>query len=170
MALISTIGHGVKPQSPERRELSSLDSRLLWQVCNVSWSDKPEDRWAMARVVTFLSRRSASESDVESLGTNMSSMDLHGHPSPYAARAKSSDHVSSSQPSLKRPEKASSRKEKTSSTIISSKFRKSFQKFRGNCPSGLLRAFKYDISRGDIRLNESLLEATYAHKWSTQLR
>lgn len=130
MALISTIGHGVKPTTPDRQELVSVEQRILWQVCNISWSDRPEDRWAMSRIVALLTRKSTSESDIESLSTTLSSLDLHRHHSPYSARTKSSDYISSPQTPLKSPERPSSRREKgTSST---SKFRKSFQRFRGN--------------------------------------
>lgn len=45
LALISTIGHGVKPSAPERLELATTDRRILWKVCNVSWSNEPADSW-----------------------------------------------------------------------------------------------------------------------------
>lgn len=126
LALISTIGHGVKPSAPERLELATTDRRILWKVCNVSWSNEPADRWAMSKVVSFLSKKTAPESDIKSLSASLSNLSLHRAPSPHPARPKSSDGIPVTLPNITRP--VSGRREKGTS-----RFRNSFQRFKGDC-------------------------------------
>lgn len=131
MVLISVISRGVKPAAPERHELISTDRRILWQVCNVSWSDKPKDRWTMSKIVKILKKKTARKSGDKSLNPPRSDL----HTSPSLTRAKSTEHTTILQSNVKKSENPSGlpiEEKRSLTTVIVSWLRSRPQRFKGD--------------------------------------